>query len=343
LEKQQASQIDEAKPVAVSTIIVSRCGGTLLAACLRATEAARLRLLVPSDITVVNNGGGASVAEVVTANAAHARVLDLRANVGYADAVMAAINATAGHWVATVNDDIVLEPDALLRLLEVGERDPRIGAVGAQIRFSDRREVLNSAGIEVDQLGVAFDRHLGAPVNASESEATPVFGVSGAAAMYRRRMLDELGGFDTSFFGYLEDVDLAWRAQMKGWVAVYVPSAVAYHHHSRTFTHGSDEKYFLVGRNRVRLLAKNATPRQLVRYAVPAAMYDVAYVLFVLATHRSLAPLRGRLAGIREWHRYRLRGAAGRRAVALAPPRGLRAALHRNRSWPRAARVLGER
>jgi len=52
-----------------------------------------------------------------------------------------------------------------------------------------------------------------------------VFGASAGVALYRRAMLEALGGFDERFFAYLEGVDLAWRAQIAGWRCVYVPSA----------------------------------------------------------------------------------------------------------------------
>jgi GT2 family glycosyltransferase len=146
-------------------------------------------------------------------------------------------------------------------------------------------------------------------------------------------MLEELGGFDVSFFGYLEDVDLAWRARMAGWRALYEPTAVGYHHHSATFGHGSATKYFLVGRNRVRLLAKNATTRQLLKYGPWMLAYDIAYVAFVGTRRRTLAPLRGRLAGLRDWRAYRRAGARARRPVELAPVAGLSSALNRDRAW----------
>ena len=72
----------------------------------------------------------------------------------------------------------------------------------------------------------------------------------------------------------------------------------------------------------MRLLAKNATGGQLVRWGWAMALYDVAYVLFVAATDRTLSPLRGRLAGLRDWPRYRRAGAAARGPAPLAPPSG---------------------
>jgi hypothetical protein len=106
-----------------------------------------------------------------------------------------------------------------------------------------------------------------------------------------------------------------------------------YHQHSATLRHGSAAKYFLVGRNRLRMLAKNATRAQLLRYFVPMIAYDLGYVVYVFVTARTTAAARGRLAALREWRRYRRSGAPGRREIPLARVAGIRAALRRNRAW----------
>jgi GT2 family glycosyltransferase len=145
-------------------------------------------------------------------------------------------------------------------------------------------------------------------------------------------MLVDIGGIDETFFMYLEDLDVAWRARAHNWRSLYVPQAVARHHHSLTSRHGSDFKYFHVGLNRVRALAKNASTSHLMRYALPMIAYDLAYVAFVAVIDRSLAPLRGRLRGLREWRRYR-RAVTVRDSSGLEPVRGLRAALSRRDVW----------
>jgi GT2 family glycosyltransferase len=146
-------------------------------------------------------------------------------------------------------------------------------------------------------------------------------------------MVEDVGGFDTGFFIYMEDADIAWRSRMAGWRALYVPEAIAFHHHSATMRHGSSFKYFHVGRSRVRLLAKNADRRHLLRYGVPMLAYDLAYVAFVAVADRSLAPLRGRLAGLREWRSVRGEAAALRSPVSLERRQGFGAALQRRRAW----------
>jgi hypothetical protein len=82
------------------------------------------------------------------------------------------------------------------------------------------------------------------------------------------------------------------------------------------------------------MLAKNADAAQLRRYGVLIVAYDLAYIVFAALTDHTLAPLRGRLQGLREWPAYR-RAGTGRRPVELVPARGLRAALARRSAWLR--------
>lgn len=113
---------------------------------------------------------------------------------------------------------------------------------------------------------------------------------------------------------------------------MYAPAAIVYHHHSATAGHASAFKHFHVGLNRMRLLAKNAESRHLSRYVVPIAAYELAYLAYACVADRTLAPLRGRALGLRQWSSYRRTG-TGRRPVDLAPARGLRAALRRRTAW----------
>jgi GT2 family glycosyltransferase len=239
---------------------------------------------------------------------------------------------SSGEWVLLLNNDATVEPDAIRRVFERTIADD-VGTVAMQMRFADRPEIVNSAGIGVDVLGVAYDRYLGTRSDGPASSGGEVFGACAGAALYRRAMLDDIGGFDGGIFLYLDDADVAWRAQMAGWRALYVPDAVVWHAHSATTRHGSSFKYFHVGRSRVRLLAKNADRRHLLRYGVQIVAFDLAYVAFVALADRSLAPLRGRLAGVREWRQVRAQCAAQRRPIELERRQGFVAALRRRRAW----------
>ncbi len=315
----------------VSAIVVTHRAGPLLEACLATLRAALGELGEPSELVVVDNASNG-----LGAAAAGARVLREPENLGFAGGVAHGIADSSGEWVLLVNDDAELEPGALAALLAAGRSAADVGTTTAQVRFHRRRDLINTAGLELDRLGVAYDRCAGAPAREG-GEVEEVFGASGCVVLYRRTMLDAVGGFDASFFAFGEDADVAWRARMAGWRCLYAPSAVAYHHGSATAGEASPLKYFLVGRNRMRMLAKNASAGQLARWGWAMLLYDVAYVIFVAFSDRTASPLRGRLAGLRDWPRYRRAGAATRSPLALAAPSGPLGAWRQRAAYREAA------
>ena len=312
----------------VSIVVVAYQHLEVLIECLEACTAAGGRVASDAELIVVDNG---RMAEHLRERFPQAHVIEPGRNTGFAGGVSLGIQAARGRWVALVNDDARVEPDALAVMIDAGERCDSVGSVAAQVRFIRSPTIINSAGVSVDGLGIATERLAGAPAGAAD-EPTEVFGATACCALYRRSMLEEIGGFDSRFFAYLEDVDVAWRASAAGWSCVYEPRAIALHHGSASSGHRSAAKYFLVGRNRVWLLARNATRGQLVRSLPGMLLYDSAYIVYVAVTDRTLAPLRGRLAGLRDWRTLR-RETAGRRSAVALGGGGWRAALAQHRAY----------
>jgi GT2 family glycosyltransferase len=315
----------------VSAVVVNLEQRELLRSCLTSLREAFRFAEGEHETIVVDNGSSDGSVEMVCAEFPEVRLIELQENTGFAGGVSTGIRHATGDWILSVNNDTTASPAAVAELLRVAETaSQRVGSVAAQMVFADRPDVINSAGIEVDRLGVASDRLLGERVAASEREPIEVFGTSAGAALYRRAMLEEVP-FEESFFAYYEDVDVAWRARMRGWRCMYAPGAVITHHHSATARHGSTFKCHWSGRNRIRVLARNATRGQLVRYGLAMLAFDLAYVGFVLVRERTVAPIRGRIDGLRNWRADRRAGASIRRTVELVPFLGFRAALRRYR------------
>jgi GT2 family glycosyltransferase len=326
--------------VLVSAIVVNLNERELLGACLESLEQALAAIDGQAEVLVVDNGSCDGAQAMVHARFPRVRLIELGENRGFAAGINEGLRASAGEWLLLLNNDTTIAPDAAVELLAAGSRSPEVGSLAAQMRFA-RGGAINSAGFGVDRLGIAFDRHIGERPEAGETAITEVFGACAGAALMRRAMLADVGGFDESFFMYLDDVDLAWRAQMRGWRCLYVPAAVVHHHHSASSGHGSAFKHDHVGRNRVRLLAKNMPSAHLLRYGPAILAYDAAFVTFAAITDRTLAPLRGRWSGVRDWRAYRARG-RDRQPVALSPVQGPARALARRRGV-REAHVDGDR
>jgi GT2 family glycosyltransferase len=316
----------------VDAVIVNRDRADMVCTAIASVGAAFDAAGVAGRTIVVDNASTDDSEQRVRREFPAAQWVQTGANVGFPSAVNAGLAQGSAEWVLLLNNDAKIEPDAIRRVFE--RQVPNdVGTIALQMRFVDRPEIVNSAGIGVDVLGIAYDRHLGTPASGPASTGGEVFGACAGAALYRRGMLDEIGGFDGGIFLYLDDADVAWRARMAGWRALYVPDAVVWHAHSATTGHGSSFKYFHVGRSRVRLLAKNADRRHLVRYGLQIVVFDLGYVAFVALVDRSLAPLRGRLAGLREWRQVRAENAHRRRPIELDRRQGFGAALRRRRAW----------
>lgn len=215
-------------------------------------------------------------------------------NLGFATAVNQGIQSSSGPYVGVLNDDAFPEPGWLEALVQAIESNPEIGACASLMVFAHRPDVVQSAGIAMDRAAIAWDRLRGKPV--SEARATcEVFGASAGAALYRRFMLMQIGLFDERFFAYLEDVDLAWRAQIAGWRCLYVPQAVVRHLTSASLGEGSPIKKQLKARNKVWTVAKNAPVQDLPLIF----LYDLAAIAYTLLVKRDPNPLIGRLKGLR--------------------------------------------
>jgi len=319
----------------ITLVIPNYRRADLVRRCLDSVGPALDALGQDAETIVVDDGSNDGSASVLAADYPWAVFMVLRTNRGYAGAVNAGVGLARGEWVLTLNNDVTVERGAISELQRVASGSPEIGSVGALMLFAEehRRDTINSAGMGLDRLCVPFDRLLGQPAGAAGSRPVEVFAACGGAAMYRRSMLDSIGGIDDTFEAYLEDADVSWRASAAGWRCVLVPSAVVYHEHASTTKHGSAYKYRLVGRNRVRLLAKNATTGHLLRFFPLMLAYDCSYVLYAAMADRTLAPLRGRLRGLREWPEYRRRGQRPRRPIPMTRVEGLRRALKRRQTW----------
>jgi GT2 family glycosyltransferase len=190
-----------------------------------------------AELVVVDN---ASVDGSLAMLPAHARVVRNDTNRGFSAAVNQALAVATGDFVLVLNPDCHLLPDYAERLMRAFD-DPAIGSVtGMLIRA--RGFDIEPTG-EIDSLGIRMTRtgrHLDiaqgettASRKASTANRFEVFGVSGAAAMFRASFLRDAAvdgeALDEDFFAYREDADLAWRGQILGWRAVCEPAAIAYH------------------------------------------------------------------------------------------------------------------
>jgi hypothetical protein len=302
----------------VAVVIPNWNGRHLLDRCLRALQTQTLQDI---QIVVVDNGSTDGSADWIALHFPAVHIIANPTNQGFAAAINQGIRATHTPFIATLNNDTQPDPTWLAALLEAVQPHPRVGMGASKMLFAHRPHLINSTGIAIDRAGIAWDRHGGQPDTHPDPHPTDIFGPCAGAALYRRAMLDQIGLFDPDFFAYLEDVDLAWRAQRAGWRCLYVPSARVLHHHSATGVEGSPFKSFHLGRNKVWLLVKNYPLPAGLPYLPLIVLYDLAAVTYALLARRDVHALRGRLAGlaglIAMWRKRRASPPARRRGLSF--------------------------
>lgn len=312
----------------VAVIVLNWNGQHLLGRCLGALQAQTCR---DAEVVLVDNGSTDGSVAFVRQHFPQVRLIVNSENLGFAAANNQAIRATDSEFVALLNNDTEPAPDWLAELLRAADLDERVGACASRMLFAHQPETINSAGVALDRAAIAWDWRGGERDDPAERAPEEVFGACAGAALYRRAMLDDIGLLDEDFFAYLEDVDLAWRAQWAGWRALSVPTARVLHLHSATTREGSPFKNRLLGRNKVWLIAKNYPWPHLLCYLPAILFYDLGALPFVLLWRRDWGPLLGRLEGLAGL------GKALRKRRALRPLRRLPARTVLGRMAPLAA------
>lgn len=279
----------------MAIVITNWNGRQFLTACLASILAQDFQ---DFEVWLVDNASTDGSVELVRGRFPRVKVIQNEANVGLCAANNRGILATEAEFVLILNNDTELEPDCLGQLVAAMKADSQLGMCASKMRLTDRRDMIESAGIVIDRAGIPWGLASGTLDRGGESKPAPVFGACGGAALYRRSMLLEIGLFDEDLFVYFEDADVAWRGQWAGWKCVYVPGAVVYHAHSATIKEGSPFKTRLLGRNKVWLIAKNYPWPHLLWYAPLILLYELMAIGYSIITGRGRDALRGRWEGI---------------------------------------------
>ncbi len=257
---------------------------------------------VSAETLVVDNHSSDGSRDVVRRFGGAVRLLPLEENVGFAAAMNLGIEAGSGRYVLALNPDCRLAPDFATLLAERLDRRPDIGSASGRILRASEGKLLpttrlDSTGIYRTATGRHFDRGSGQEAGGRYQEEEEIFGASGAAGFYRREALESAriatGVFDSDFFLYREDADLAWRLKNLGWKCLYVPSAVAYHRR-RNLPERRRGMSPLVNlhsvKNRFLLRINNQSPAEFAATLLPTLARDALVLGACLTVERSSLP-----------------------------------------------------
>lgn len=225
------------------------------------------------EVILVDNASSDGSLGIVERKFPQVKCIKNSTNLGFSVAHNQTISISQGDFILIMNFDIILTESFISKMVEAIEKDNRIGIVSGKLYkiFNNKKSnILDTTGITM--------RHYFPMARGEMEEDTSqydvkkkqfIFGACGAASLFRKKMLEDIKFkneyFDEDFVNYVEDVDLSWRAQLRGWKVIYEPRAVAYH--ERGFTRKENKEmqrdYYTRGyTNRYLTIYKNITKQE---------------------------------------------------------------------------------
>ena len=278
------------KQFKIIVIVINWNGKHLLGECLSSVENQDYDNY---KIIFVDNGSKDKSVEFVKEKFPKVEIISLNKNTGFAKAnnigMHKAFKDSEVEYVAILNNDAMVEKNWLSEMVKVIERDKKIGSVAPKIKKYYKRNIIDSVGNAIHLDGGGVSNHINKIDNGQFDNINEIFGPSGCAALYSKKMLKDVEinneFFDNDFFAYFEDIDLNWRAKLRDWKCLFVPNAVVYHKHSETTGLYSPFKAFYTHRNRYFVVIKNY-PLSFWPKAIFSLLFRYFYSIFGVAKNK---------------------------------------------------------
>lgn len=228
----------------LAVVIPNFNGSDMLRQCLDSLDK---QSLLPDEVIVVDNASTDDSVPMVRSRFPHVKLMIMETNTGFAGGVNIGFRSAMGseriRYLAVINNDAFIDNNWVRTIVDFLNKNPKAGACQGKVIFTGERGI-NTLGVVPLRDGGAFNLGIGSPdVSLPTFE---IFGVSGAAAVYRKEALADVGLFDEDFFMYMEDVDLAWRLRWSGWTSHLIGGAVAIHAHSASNRDPSRKMYHVM-------------------------------------------------------------------------------------------------
>ena len=209
------------------------------------------------DVLVVDNGSTDGSLELIRESYPQVRLEALSENTGFCHAVNVGIRLSRTPYVILLNNDTKVRTGFIKSLDSAIENKPKAISVSAKMLMWDRPELLDDAGDRYCVLGWAYARGKGKPESLYDRPCE-VFSACGGAAIYRKKVFEEIGYFDEEHFAYLEDLDIGYRARIYGFRNYYEPNAEIIHYGSASSGSRYNEwKTALASANNIYVVGKN--------------------------------------------------------------------------------------
>ncbi|MEE3489833.1 MAG: glycosyltransferase family 2 protein [Methanobrevibacter sp.] len=236
------------------------------------------------EVIIVDNGSDDGSKDYIRTNSFNfsVKIIENSKNLGFAPAVNQGILEARNEYIFSLNNDTEIKKGSIRALVDLISSDDEIFSVQAKMLQYNNKELVDDVGDEYNLL--AWTKKTGENHNSNEfTQVKEIFSSCAGAAMYKKSLLTEIGMFDSNYFAYMEDVDLAIRSRIYGYKNLLCPDAVVYHIGSATSgSRHNDFKVRLAARNNVWTVYKNLPiPMKIVNFIFLFLGFLIKYVFFV--------------------------------------------------------------
>lgn len=280
----------------MSVIVLNWNGKHFLETCLTALRRQTFR---DFETILVDNGSTDGSAEYVRANCPEVNLVELRENRGFTGGNIAGYEHARTDLIVLLNNDTEADERWLEEMHKASLEYPKAGIFASKMmQFEDRKRI-DMCGFDLSMVGPGVDLGRGELDGPEWNEPRKVFGACAGAAAYRRGMLDEIGFFDADLFMTFDDMDLSFRAQLRGYECMFIPGAIVYHYASPTITKYPATKAYYSQRNIDVVYLKNM-PLALILLALPKRLiFEIGCAVYFFRLGVGAAFLKAKLDVIR--------------------------------------------
>jgi hypothetical protein len=210
------------------------------------------------------------------------KIIKYEKNLGFALACNNAIKEVNSDYFVILNNDVEVSKNWLSELVKYIDSDKKIAAVTSKILFMKNKGKINSCGGIIDRYGFGLNRGNGDVDNNTYAIPEEVFYAVGTAMLIKRSAWLDVGEFDQNYFAYFEDLDWSWRARLKGYKILFIPTSIIYHFWRGSFTRRELIIYYYT-RNRLATLIKNYSLPSLFEIIPTYALISILESLWIIS------------------------------------------------------------
>ncbi|MFH1397339.1 MAG: glycosyltransferase [Candidatus Omnitrophota bacterium] len=287
--------MDEKSNRLVSVIVVTAGVKDYIFSCL---DSLRKQNYPATEVIIIDNFLNPVLGSRILSGYSFARIYPGKRSLSYCDSLNKGIGLAKGDFILCLNDDVVLSGGFITEAIKGFDIGEKIGMVSGKVLRLDGK-LIDSTGLYLSLWRTAKERGYGCKDTGQFDKPGYIFGVTGAVAFYRRKMLEEVKikdeYFDSDFGFFYEDLDIGWRANNSGWKGYYMPSAIAYHARGGTARAGnngtgkkyariylSEELHFKLIKNRYFTIIKNENIVNFIIHLPFIIIYDLSILTLIL-------------------------------------------------------------